>query len=273
MKPWFRETCAVEKIGSTKVRSITGMKRSVVCDCARRIPGSDNAGAAAAAFNSKRRETSIDNSWDIWSARLSAGGCFVTSEIRRDRLSGRDPQIGARFGIGEKFPQQTKPHRTTAALRVQHGRDHRSPIPDLVEFILPDREHVLLGKDRPWAESGGQSVHPVVITRGHRKLNRARPAVRKAMAVRPHVVPKRRGVNDAVAHQRHAQLFGEFAVRRSIAGWLDTKPTLQCLEAPLQLLLDPGVARIRQQMVIPMMADLMAGLENRLSHRGMRLRR
>ena len=132
---------------------------------------------------------------------------------------------------------------------------------------------MLLGKDRPWAESGGQSVHPVVITRGHRKLNRARPAVRKAMAVRPHVVPKRRGVNDAVAHQRHAQLFGEFAVRRSIAGWLDTKPTLQCLEAPLQLLLDPGVARIRQQMVIPMMADLMAGLENRLSHRGMRIRR
>ncbi len=48
-----------------KVRSITGIKRSVVCDCARRIPGSDNAGATAAAFNSERRETSIEDSWNI----------------------------------------------------------------------------------------------------------------------------------------------------------------------------------------------------------------
>src|SRR5712664_1522840 len=70
-----------------------------------------------------------------------------------------------------------------------------------------------------------------------------------------------------MAHQRHAQLLGEFAVGRSIAGWPDTKPTLQRLEAPLQLFLDPGVARIRQQMVIAVMADLMAGLENGFSHR------
>src|SRR5260370_36539795 len=109
---------------------------------------------------------------------------------------------------------------------MQDGSDHRTPVPNLVQFILPDREHVLLGKDRPWAESGGQSVHPVVVARGYRKLDRARPAIRKAMAVRSHVVAKRRGVDDAVAHQRHAQLFGELAVRRPLAAWLDTKPTL-----------------------------------------------
>ena len=49
------------------------MNRSVVCDCARRIPGSDNAGAAAAALSSERRETSIDDSQDICgSQRLAA---------------------------------------------------------------------------------------------------------------------------------------------------------------------------------------------------------
>src|SRR5882672_3410247 len=166
------------------------MKRSVVCDCARRIPGSDKAGAAAAARNSERRETSIKDSWDIRSAWLSAAGGFVLAVVRRDRLAGCDPQIGAGFGVGEKLPQQTKPHRTTAALRMQHGGDQRTPIPGLVEFILPDREHVLPGKDRPRAEPGRQSVHPVVVARGHRKLDRARPAIRKAMAVRPHIVPE-----------------------------------------------------------------------------------
>src|SRR5882757_5156554 len=134
------------------------MKRSVVCDCAHRIPGSENAGAAAAARNSERRETSIKDSSDAKrssgyaiGAALS-GGCFVSLEIRRDRLAGCDPQIGAGFGVGEKLPQQTQSHRTTAALRMQHGRNQRAPIPGLVEFVLPDREHVLPGKDRPRAE-------------------------------------------------------------------------------------------------------------------------
>src|SRR5438445_582730 len=109
------------------------MKRSVVCDCARRIPGSDNAGAAAAARNSERRETSIKDPWDIRSALLSAAGRFV---------------------------------------------------------------------------------------------------------------------------------LGELTVRRAVAGRLDAKAALQRLKTPLQLLLDPGVARIRQQMVITVMADLVAGLED-----------
>src|ERR1700736_1151683 len=87
------------------------------------------------------------------------GSSLVASEIRRDCLAGGDPQIGAGFGVGEKFPQQTQPHWTTAALRMQHGGHHRAPVPDFVEFILPDREHVLLWKDRPRAESGGQPVH------------------------------------------------------------------------------------------------------------------
>jgi hypothetical protein len=36
------------------------------------------------------------------------------------------------------------------------------------------------------------------------------------------------------------QLFGEFAVRRPIAGRLDAEPALQRLKTPLQLFLDPG---------------------------------
>ena len=54
-------------------------------------------------------------------------------------------------------------------------------------------------------------------------------------------------------------LLGELTVRRPIAGRLDAKPALQRLKTPAPvLLLDPGVARIRQQMVIAMMADLVA---------------
>src|SRR5258708_6809104 len=70
-----------------------------------------------------------------------------------------------------------------------------------------------------------------------------------------------------------AQFLGEFAERCTIADRLDAKPALQRLEAALQLLLDPGVARIRQQMVIAVMADLVTGLKNSLGHRRMRVRR
>ena len=93
------------------------------------------------------------------------------------------------------------------------------------------------------------------------------------MAIRPHIVAKGGGVDDAVAHQRHAQFFGEFAIRRPIAGRLDAKPALQRLKTPLQFLLDPGIARIRQQMVIAVMADLVPGPKNGLRHRGMRIDR
>src|SRR5229473_1739878 len=194
----------------------------------------------------------------------AALGCFMTLEILSDCLSCCDPQIGAGFGVGEKFPQQAEPHGTTAALRMQDGGHHRAPIPNLVQLILPEREHVLLGKDRPRAESGGQSVHPVVVARGHRKLDRARPAIGEAMAVRPHIVPKGRAIDNAVAYQRYPQFLGEFAVRRAIASWLDAEPALQRLETTPQFLLDPGIARIRQQMVVTVMANLMTGLENGL---------
>ena len=76
-----------------------------------------------------------------------------------------------------------------------------------------------------------------------------------------------------MAHQRHPQLFSEFAVRRPIAGRLDTEPSLQRLKTSLQLFLDPGIAWIRQQMVVAVVADLVARLENGLGHRGMRIHR
>src|SRR5437879_9983005 len=41
----------------------------------------------------------------------------------------------------------------------------------------------------------------------------------------------------------------------------------------LQFLLDPGIARIRQQMVIPVVADLVARPKNGLRHRGMCIHR
>ena len=106
-------------------------------------------------------------------------------------------------------------------------------------------------------------MHPVVIARGHRQLDRAGLAVGKAMAIGPDVVAERGRVDDAVTHQRRAQLLGEFAIRRAIAGRPDAEPALQRLETSLQLLLDPGIAGIGQQMVIAVMADLMAGLEDR----------
>src|SRR5882757_1944266 len=104
-------------------------------------------------------------------------------------------------------------------------------------------------------------MHPVVIACRHRKFDRAWPAVGEAMAVGPHVVTKRRAIDDAVAHQRHAQLLGKFTVRRAIADRSDAEPTLQRLKTPLQFFLDPRIAGIRQEMVITVMADLVTGLE------------
>ena len=60
-----------------------------------------------------------------------------------------------------------------------------------------------------------------------------------------------------MANQRPAQLLGELAIGRAIADRLDAEPALQGLKTPLQLLLDPGIAGIRQQVVIAVMADLM----------------
>src|SRR3954466_5695808 len=88
-------------------------------------------------------------------ARSAVSG-FVAQEVFRDLLAGRDPHVRAGFRIGQEFAQQTQPHRTAAALRMQHGRHHRAPISGFVEFVLPDREHVLLGEDRAGAEPRGQ---------------------------------------------------------------------------------------------------------------------
>ena len=49
----------------------------------------------------------------------------------------RDPDIAAVLRVEEEFAQQPQSHRPPADLRMQDGRDHRAPIPDLVELVRP----------------------------------------------------------------------------------------------------------------------------------------
>jgi len=114
-----------------KLRSITGMNRSVVCCSCAQDAGNESIGATAAAATAndgKRASSAARRSCSSGHAIGPApgNGGLVLAEFARNRLSGRDPKVGAGFRVGEKLPQQAKPHRTAAALWMQDRGDQRA---------------------------------------------------------------------------------------------------------------------------------------------------